>query len=237
LPPMLFRFLKSNRWWVISSSVALVGTAFVLFFFLKDKEPTRTTYDIPYSDASPICKLDISVPKRTGKTPLPLIVVIHGGGWIGGDKGGHSIAKRKHRYSVNIQHFAEEGFIAAAINYRLAGEAPFPAQLNDCEAAISWLRSNAGRFHLDPDRVGIYGESAGGNLALLVALNPSNQIRAVVSESGVLDLKEELRQGRLLGAIQPYIGGGTHISLIIRKMQLEMLPRRLSSITPALPFS
>src|SRR5436853_463217 len=62
------------------------------------------------------------------------------------------------------------GCLAAAVNYRLSGEAPFPAALEDCKCAVRWLRAHAGEYNLDPARVGAYGNSAGGHLALLLGM-------------------------------------------------------------------
>jgi acetyl esterase/lipase len=102
-------------------------------------------------------KLDIYSPKEpTGR--LPVVVWIHGGSWNSGSK-----------------DFCPIGFMAAqnlaivSIDYRLTGAAPFPAQLYDCKGAIRWLRANADKYKLDANHVGIFGASAGGHLALLLA--------------------------------------------------------------------
>lgn len=100
--------------------------------------------------------LDLYRPKDAGE-PLPLIVWIHGGGWQGGDK--------KH---FPIRGLVQDGFAVASINYRLTGTAIFPAQIHDCKGAIRFLRAHAGRFGIDPNSVGVAGDSAGGHLAALV---------------------------------------------------------------------
>src|SRR5439155_18507256 len=103
-----------------------------------------------------------------GDKPRPGIVVIHGGGWVEGDKS--SFASRKAGVPGNIEDIADLGFVAVTINYRLAGEAPFPAALEDCKCAVRWLRAHAKDYNLDADRIGAYGNSAGGHLALLLGL-------------------------------------------------------------------
>ena len=106
--------------------------------------------------------------KDSGGETRPGIVVIHGGGWLEGDKS--SFTSRTHGVPGNIEDFAALGFVAVAINYRLSGEAPYPAALEDCKCAVRWLRAHAGEYRLDPDRIGAYGNSAGGHLALLLGM-------------------------------------------------------------------
>ena len=95
---------------------------------------------------------------------------IHGGGWLEGDKSSFSTAAV--RTPGNIFDFAEHGLAAATMNYRLSGEATYPVALEDCQTAIAWLRAHADEFGLDPKRIGVYGNSAGGHLALLLAMAP-----------------------------------------------------------------
>ncbi len=118
-------------------------------------------HDLSYREGkSRQWKLDLAMKKDLSGKPRPGIVVIHGGGWIEGDKS--SFASREHGVPGNIVDFAELGFVAVTINYRLAGEAPFPAALEDCKNAVRWLRAHARDYNLDPDRIGAYGNSAGG---------------------------------------------------------------------------
>jgi len=87
--------------------------------------------------------------------PLPAVIYVHGGGWIGGNQ----------RESP-ILHLAQEGYFAASIEYRLSNEAKWPAQIQDCKLGVRWLRANATRYHVDPRRIGAWGDSAGGHLVL-----------------------------------------------------------------------
>jgi acetyl esterase/lipase len=113
--------------------------------------------------------LDIYMPPR-GKvaTPKPLVIYVHGGGWVGGHtRAGGALAD----FPKVLASLAAEGFVVASVEYRLSGEARFPAQLDDVRAAIRFLKGNAGKYGIDPGRVGIWGASAGGHLAALAALS------------------------------------------------------------------
>lgn len=115
--------------------------------------------DVAYvSDGYPRQKLDVAFSKDG--TPRPLVVWIHGGAFMGGDK---------------VENFPiwgdlmEQGFAVATINYRLSGDAKWPAQITDCKAALRYLRAHAKDYNLDPARIAVWGSSAGGHLAALVA--------------------------------------------------------------------
>ena len=97
--------------------------------------------------------LDLCLPAK-GSTPLPVIVWVHGGGWKGGRKNAGSRARP----------MLEKGYAVVDVGYRLSGEAIFPAQVEDCKAAIRWVRANAAKYNFDPDRIGAWGSSAGGHL-------------------------------------------------------------------------
>jgi acetyl esterase/lipase len=118
--------------------------------------------------------LDIVCPVVKADTPLPVILYIHGGGWMGGDK-----AAIGGRHNAT---FAAHGFIAVSINHRLSGEAIFPAQIHDCKAAVRWLRANAETYNIDPNKIGVWGHSSGGHLAAL--LGTSGQVPELEGESG-----------------------------------------------------
>jgi acetyl esterase/lipase len=176
--------------------------------------------DIAYREgSSKSWRLDLAHPKDVAGKPRPGVVVIHGGGWVEGDKS--SFASKKHGVPGNIEELAEAGFVAAAINYRLSGEAPFPAALEDCKCALRWLRAHAKDYDLDPDHIGAYGNSAGGHLALLVGLtdkdtelkgagpyrDQSSAVQAVVSDSGPVDLVYQVEQSRLKEVVSKFLGG------------------------------
>jgi len=111
--------------------------------------------------ANPRQMLDLYLPReRPAGARLPVIVYFHGGGWVGGSK-----ASGKATLTPWV---TAGGYAGAAVNYRLAGEAPWPAQLHDAKAAIRWLRANAATLGLDADRIAVVGTSAGGTLATLL---------------------------------------------------------------------
>jgi acetyl esterase/lipase len=110
--------------------------------------------------------LDLYRPKPGG-APKPLVVWVHGGGWNRGDARTSGAFTDWPRVLADL---AARGFVVASVNYRLSGEAKFPAQIQDVKAAIRFLRANAGRYGIDPARVYAWGGSAGGHLAALAAV-------------------------------------------------------------------
>lgn len=110
---------------------------------------------VPGGDESQ--RLDIYVPEKPSDKPLPLIVCIHGGGWRGGSKAG-----------CPAMGMIPMGYAVASVEYRFSQKAIFPAQIQDCQAAIRWLRANSKKYNFDPDRFGVWGGSAGGHLVALV---------------------------------------------------------------------
>ncbi len=106
-------------------------------------------------------QLDLYAPAAPGGGPFPGVIVIHGGGWANGNR---------QSFRAMAQRLATQGFVAATIDYRLSGEAQFPAAVEDCKAAVRWMRANATRLRVDPGRIGAVGGSAGGHLAAMVAL-------------------------------------------------------------------
>ena len=109
--------------------------------------------------------IDIYVPPTPGNHPL--VLYIHGGGWVGGHTR-HSGALAD--FPKVLASLAAEGFTVASLEYRLSSEAKFPAQLQDAKAALRFLKDHAAQYHIDPTRVGIWGGSAGGHLTALTAL-------------------------------------------------------------------
>lgn len=120
--------------------------------------PAPDHADVAYAPVSPSQKLDLYLPEGSG--PFPLVINIHGGGFRMGDKGMLDAAI--------AEALLARGIAVASIDYRLSGEARFPAAIEDAKAAVRFLRANAGRYGLDPDRILVFGQSAGGNLASLV---------------------------------------------------------------------
>ncbi len=124
-------------------------------------------------DGKPLL-LDLYLPQDAAR-PLPVIVWLHGGGWLHGDR---RLAPDLSRY------FAASGFAMASIEYRLSNEAIFPAQVHDVKAAIRWLRTHAAQYGLDGARIGLWGSSAGGHLAAVTALAGNGVLEADGWEAG-----------------------------------------------------
>lgn len=127
---------------------------------IKLPEGTSTFFDLPYiDDGNEHHTIDLYMPP--GKGPFPVIFNIHGGGWVAGGKetAGLDTAIRWVRF----------GYAVVAPEYRFTPEAPFPAQIEDCKAAFQWMVSHAEQYHLNPNKVGVWGHSAGAHLAALMA--------------------------------------------------------------------
>jgi acetyl esterase/lipase len=177
--------------------------------------------DLPYvPDAKPHQKLDLYLPSPVPGDPLPLIVYLHGGGWKkGGKADGRSFAFR----------MVARGYAVACVDYRLSSEELFPAQLEDCKAAVRWLRDNAERYRLDPDHFGAMGVSAGGYLASMLGvtrstllfdvgerLNQSSSVLAVCDFFGPTDLLQLHEYSAAAGTPQAdeivsLLGGDPHV--------------------------
>ncbi|MDR3710769.1 MAG: alpha/beta hydrolase [Capsulimonadaceae bacterium] len=114
--------------------------------------------DVQYTQNSPAQFMDLYVPQGVAAA-LPAIVAIHGGGWRGGSRTGYRNA---------ASHFVSHGYVFCTIDYRLDDTAIYPAQIEDCKCAIRYLRAHANLYHIDPSRIGVWGESAGGHLAAML---------------------------------------------------------------------
>ncbi|QDU97185.1 alpha/beta hydrolase fold domain-containing protein [Lignipirellula cremea] len=157
----------------------------------------ETLRDLPYAATdNPRQTLDLYLPKeRASDGPLPVVVFIHGGGWQNGDKGGGGRM---------IAPLVESGhYIGVSIGYRLTGEASWPAQIHDCKAAIRWIKANAQKYQLDPEKIGVTGTSAGGHLVAMLGtsgdvpelegklgqhLDQNGRVACVVDQYGPSDL-------------------------------------------------
>lgn len=163
----------------------------------------NATFDLTYASLRGFrpMTLDIYQPPVRA-TALPLVVFVHGGGWNGGDT----------RHAASFPDFprvlatlAGQGYVVASVSYRLSGEARFPAAVQDIKAAIRWLRGHARDLNLDPSRVAVWGDAAGGQLAALTGVTcgvapfepdtrdngelPSDCVQAVIDWGGAIDLE------------------------------------------------
>jgi acetyl esterase/lipase len=140
-------------------------------------------------------KLDIYFPRQTGSNLSPVAMYVHGGGWEHGDKALGAGA-------LIIHELVRRGYLVASINYRLAPQYKFPAQIEDAKCAVRFLRANAKKYRLDSNRIGVWGGSAGGHLVALLGLADvkagfdgvgghaaeSSKVHAVVDMFGPTDL-------------------------------------------------
>lgn len=120
-----------------------------------------TLADLAYGTASPAQKLDLYLPK-SGTAPFPVVVYVHGGAFQFGDKREPFVG-----FVTGIEALNARGIALASINYRMAGEAIFPAAVQDSRSAVRWLRANAVRLNIDPARIGVWGKSAGAYMATM----------------------------------------------------------------------
>jgi len=141
--------------------------------------------DIAYvQDGTPRQKLDLVIPPSADKKPLPLIVYIHGGAWLMGT-----------RAFCPFYALTKMGYAVASVDYRLSTDAIWPAQIDDCRAAMNYLAEHAADLGIDRDRVFLVGDSAGGHLALMLGLAiakqtpaPNFTVRGIVDYYGPTDL-------------------------------------------------
>lgn len=123
-------------------------------------------YDIPYvPNGDSAQTLDLYYPEKLAEKPEPLLVWIHGGGWTGGSK-----------MPVPYLNQLTRGYLVASIEYRFSQKAIFPAQIQDCQAAIRWLRAHAQKYNIDRDRIGVGGASAGGHLVALLGTSGGKKV-------------------------------------------------------------
>jgi acetyl esterase/lipase len=147
-------------------------------------------------------------PRVRPSEPMPAILYVHGGGWFEGEK---------EAGVVPLGHFASQGYFCASVGYRLSGEATFPAQIEDLKCAVRFLRANARQYNVDPDRIAVWGTSAGGHLAALLGTTGDvgaleggggwrgvpSRVRAVVDWNGPTDPLRSAEALKAFGADTP----------------------------------
>ncbi len=183
--------------------------------------------NISYSSISAAQKLDIYLPLN-GTEPFPLVIFIHGGAFLYGDKADQV-------YLDSFPYILERGYAVASINYRLSGEAKFPALVQDAKAAVRWLRANAAKYKLDPERFAAWGSSAGGYLVAMLGTtghiadfddetlgnqNVSSRVQAVVDWYGptnFLKMDEQLAAAGCPESMQTHNNADSPESLLLGK--------------------
>jgi alpha-L-fucosidase 2 len=173
---MLLRFASLRRPFLAWLALGLIAVV----------SARTTTRDVEFGSAGgERLLLDVSVPDGDG--PFPVVVLVHGGGWSGGDKSGGDIAPW-------FDLFNHAGVVWFSVNYRLAPAHRWPAQIEDVRTALRWIKANAARHRGDVTRIALVGHSAGGHLAFLAAVedDPTTAVHAVVGYAPVTDFEQEL---------------------------------------------
>lgn len=123
--------------------------------------------NLAYRDGNDAWKLDLAMPEGKGGAPRPAIVFVHGGGWRNGDK-------RAASFLNPTLDYAAKGYVCITVNYRMLNEAPINACLEDVKNAVRWLRAHAGKYNVDPERIGATGNSAGAHLSAMLGVCPAS---------------------------------------------------------------
>ncbi len=192
---------------LISGSMQSLITLLAFVFLMAcqtDMSSIKKKYlDLAYAQDSKAQTLDIFIPE--GEGPFPAVMLIHGGGFKFGDKSSeYSLAK----------YLLAHGYVAVTINYRLSGEAKFPAAVHDCKAALRFLRGNAQRYAIQEDKIATWGASAGGNLSAMMGTSAgddfadgqlgdfptkSTRIQACIDWFGPINFAQMIPEAQVLG--------------------------------------
>lgn len=209
---------------------AVLFLGFALPLFAQESNALVRFQNIPYIQGGEARQqLDIVLPHDyQQKEKLPVIVYIHGGGWNQGDKAGFSKNPALLKY----------GYAAVSINYRYIKQAFFPAQIEDCKAAIRWIRAHAKEYHLDADRIGVFGTSAGGHLAAMLGvtgdqkdldvgeyLDQSSAVQAVCNLFGPSDLTMYAARPNFFATTDPALAE-------VVNNQKNLLMERIEQVSP-----
>ena len=179
-------------------------------------------------DDKPLC-LDI-YPANEQSTPAPTVIWFHGGGWAEGQKE-HCV----------VRWLPEHGYTLVSVDYRLSGQAPWPAQIYDCKAAVRFIRANAAKYNIDPNRICTMGTSAGGHLSALMGTSggvaelegtlgnqdQSSKVQLAVAVCGPSDLLAWHETGSVISANEP----GSYLSRFLGGPVLEKQDAAIAAST------
>ncbi len=201
----------------------------------------RKMFDIPYAAISPTQKLDIYWPEE-GDGPFPVIVSIHGGAFMGGDKRDVQV--------TSMLEGLKRGYCVVGVNYRMSGEAKFPALVHDVKAAIRWIRANAENYLFNPNKIATWGGSAGGYQSLMAgvsanipelddpslgnAKNPCN-VQAVVAwfpPTDFLKMDEQLTESGMAPAPEFSHSGSNSPESLLLGRKITEIPDLVRSANP-----
>ncbi|HEX3997383.1 MAG TPA: alpha/beta hydrolase [Pirellulales bacterium] len=157
-------------------------------------------------------QLNLATPKQA-EAKLPAVICIHGGGFRAGDR---------KDYNGLCKKLAARGYVAATVTYRLSPKFQFPGAVFDCKAAVRWMKANAEKYHIDPERIGVLGGSAGGHLAEFLGVtgdvprfegprspgDPSSRVACVVNYYGPSDFTKSYGKSVDAAVVLPMWLGG-----------------------------
>lgn len=161
----------------MKKSLLFILVLFVIFitwlayFFIANEAPItkgELLFDIEYKEG---LNLDVYLPTNNYKDKTPVVIYVHGGAWIGGSK----ITINNNRFNQAFNDLRADGYAIVSVDYTIATEerSPFPKCIVDVEDAIAWVKTNAVEYNFDLENLGIFGESAGGHIAMMVAFPDS----------------------------------------------------------------
>ena len=197
-----------------SSFLCLIGAGLCLAQTVPPMPPTVVhNADLEYSNVGGRMALDIVRPAAPAAPALPAVLLIHGGGFRGGNR---------QSYLPTAIKLAERGYVAATMSYRMSPRNQFPAAVEDAKAAVRFLRANAAKYGIDPDRIGAMGGSAGGTLVLFLASPPmsptwkapaptaqfSSRVQCVVDQYGASDFTQSYSKSVDAAVVLPMFLGG-----------------------------
>jgi len=217
------------RFWLVLVQLAIWSTSATTSFAQPKPLPDNVelTRDVEYGKGGgrPLT-MHILRPKKVPQDKMPVIVWIHGGGWEGGSKDG----------GINrLASFAERGYFCATIGYRFSGEAIFPAQIEDAKCAIRFLRANAKTYHLDPQRIGAWGYSAGGHLVEL--LGTSGQVKELEGEGGWPEFSSQVQAVCSVAGVGDFVKWGDKAHPAVVKLLGGIVSKNMEKAALASPVT
>jgi acetyl esterase/lipase len=161
----------------LKKSILLILVFFVLFvawlayFFFANEAPITKGEHLLNIEYKEGLSLDVYLPTNEGKGKTPVVVYIHGGAWIGGSK----MTVNNNRFNQAFNDLRAEGYAIVSVDYTIASDerSPFPKCIVDVEDAIAWIKANAKKYNFDLENLGVFGESAGGHIAMMLAFPDS----------------------------------------------------------------
>ncbi|WP_236719794.1 alpha/beta hydrolase [Neobacillus mesonae] len=156
-----------RRFWLLALIVFMAG----MYFYQPAKGKEFREMDVTYGE-EPRQKLDVYAPNDGGSKLHPVIVYVHGGGWMRGDKS---------NVGDKPAFFTNKGYVFVSVNYRLSPKATYDEMANDVSTAVKWVYEHAEQYHIDTSKINLMGHSAGGHLVTLIGTNPKYLMQAGLS--------------------------------------------------------